>query len=231
MRKLASCGMLLALMFPCLTARADILDQSFSAAGGLLAEINEGFFAIAQSFTAGITGDLLRIQVDVVSQPIQGSIGSISPYPIDVSILAVANDLPTIVLTSVTLPPDNYLLGTSIFLPQPIPVVAGDQYAISVNYVGAPPIGPGSGQGHWIGGIGDPYHGGKMFFTLDGHSWTCDGLVGTGKCDFDLAFRTFVEPTASAPEPGALLMAVFGVAAITLRPRRRNSAGEQAAHS
>jgi len=54
------------------TARADTLDQSNTAVGSLQAEVNEGVLFVAQTFTAGITGDLTRIQIDLSSQPIHG---------------------------------------------------------------------------------------------------------------------------------------------------------------
>jgi hypothetical protein len=165
------------------------------------------FFATAQTFTAGITGDLTRIQIDLGSQPIHGELGEISPFPVNVAILSVLNGVPTAnVLGSVLLPPGNYPLGTSIAFTQQIQVLAGDQYAIAVNYVGAPAIGPGSGQGAWSGTAVGGYPGGAPFFSLDGKSWS-DGHEG------DLTFQTYVQPS-SVPEPSSALLILVGAMGI-----------------
>jgi hypothetical protein len=196
------------------TAHADTLDQSniTLTSGELQAEVNEAYLYVAQTFTAGITGDLTRIQLDLVSQPIQGQIGEISPFSINVEILGVSNGIPTTnVLSSVVLAPGNYLLGTFIDFSQPAFVTAGEQYAIAVNYIGAPPIGPGSGQGHLRGNLGDAYSGGTPFGSVDGISWsTADTQTGG-----DIFLQTYLESTA-VPEPAVSLLLCTGVAFVLL---------------
>ena len=111
-------------------ARPDEIDQSFLGNTTLSAEINDAFFSVAQTFTAGISGDLTRIQLELFSQPQNGSPGEISPFFINVEILSVSKGIPTSnVLSSVLLPPGNYLIGTSIFFPQEVQVVEDGQYA------------------------------------------------------------------------------------------------------
>ena len=190
-------------------AQGDSLDQSFLGNGTLGAEINDAFFSVAQTFTAGISGDLTRIQIDLTSQPQHGMIGEISPFPINVDILSVLNGVPAShVLSSVLLPPGNYLLGTSIFFPQQAQVVAGKQYAIAVNYVGAPPLGLNLGQGSWGGTAeGDAYPEGAIFFSEDGKSWLAN--VGPGEPPGpgeDLAFQTYVQQTSEPSTPFLLVV-------------------------
>lgn len=194
-------------------ARADTLDQSnITLTGGeLQVEVNEADLYVAQTFTAGITGDLTRIQLDLVSQPIHGQIGEISPFSINVRILSVSNGAPTTnVLSSVVLAPGNYLLGTFIDFSQPAFVTAGGQYAIAVNYIGAPSIGPGSGQGHLRGNLGDAYSGGAPCGSVDGLSWSCADPTGG-----DIFFQTYVESTA-VPEPAVILLLCAGAALVLL---------------
>src|ERR1035437_941838 len=79
-------------------ARADSIDQSLTTFNGLTEldyTINEGAVAVAQTFTAGITGDLTRIEIAVYSQPIHGGLDEISPFAVNVEILGVSNGLPT----------------------------------------------------------------------------------------------------------------------------------------
>ena len=186
----------------CPAALADSLDQSFVGDTTLGVEMNDADFAVAQTFTAGMSGNLTRIQIDLVSQPQHGEIGEISPFSVNVEIVSVVNGIPTVnVLSSVLLPPGNYALGTDIFLPGQPQVVAGDQYAIAVNYVGAPPIGLGLGQGNWAGTAVGGYPGGAIFSSLDGTTWSGGGQG-------DLTFQTYVQPTP-VPEPTTLSLIIF----------------------
>lgn len=77
-------------------------------------------------------------------------------------------------------------------------MVEGGQYAIVVNYVGAPPIGLGLGQGDWSGTRIGGYSGGMDFSSIDGVLWSSDGLG-------DLTFETYVQPK-SVPEPTISLL-------------------------
>ena len=209
MRRLSLSSFLVIALWVIPTAHADTLDQSNTAVGSLQAEVNEGVLFVAQTFTAGITGDLTRVQIELLSQPQHGQIGEISPFSIDVQIRGVSNGMPTTnVLSSVILPPGNYLLGTFIDFSQPAFVTAGDQYAISVNYIGAPPIGIGQGQGSWNGTTGDAYPKGGSCGSVDGLAWSCAD-------NEDLAFQTYVESTA-VPEPAVIVLLCTDAALLLL---------------
>jgi len=210
MRSFLLSGFLLIALCAIRTAHADTLDQSNTVVNGgeLGVELNSAYFFDAQTFTDGITGDLTRIQLELLSQPQHGEMGDISPFSIGVQIRGVSNGIPTAdVLSSVVLPPGNYLLGTFIDFSQPAFVIAGHQYAISVNYIGAPPLGPDSGQGELQGNLFNAYSGGSTFGSVDGSSWF------SLETDGDIFFQTYVEPT---PEPGVILLLCAGGALVLL---------------
>jgi hypothetical protein len=78
-----------------------------------------------------------------------------------------------------------------------IRITAGVQYAIVVNYEGAPPPGPDQFQGIWAGESGNQYTRGALYASfLDGISWF---LLAEG----DVHFQTYVNPTIFAGTPGA----------------------------
>lgn len=160
---------------------APVVDQSFTSPNGLGAAINECCKFIAQTFTAGRSGTLAGVNIDVLSfEPTMR-------FPLHVAIRTVTpggEPGPTI-LGETTLP-GGAPLSLLIRFPQTITIQAGVQYAIVVNFDGAPPPGPGRALGGWAGGTGDPYPGGKLYFSqFDGSSWFQSN-------DGDLHFRTYV---------------------------------------
>ena len=159
-----------------------VVDQSFTTPTNLGANINECCAFIAQTFTAGVTGTLAGVNIDVNS-PIN------SPFSLHVAIHAVTiNGQPSsIVLGDTTLASNSAPLSLLIAFPQVINIVAGAQYAIVVDYPGAPPPGAGQFQGIWSGSFGDDYAGGEVFSSVDGSSWVPGTLV-------DVHFQTYVTP-------------------------------------
>jgi 6-phosphogluconolactonase (cycloisomerase 2 family) len=132
-----------------------------------------------ETYTAGLTGVLWGVSVDVRST---------SSFPLHVAIRTVAGRLPTTtILGEVTLSSSASDLSQVIVFPQSIPQVAGVQYAIVVNYPGAPPEGPAHVQGLWDGATGNLYSGGDLFLSSDGGASFF--LAGGG---FDVHFKTFV---------------------------------------
>src|SRR6202035_4032791 len=82
----------------------------------------------------------------------------------------------------------------------------------AVNYIGAPPLGAGEGQGYWLGATGNPYPGGAAFASVDGNTWVEDAS-SPGVSLGDLFFQTYVSPTA-APEPSSFSLFVLGIFAL-----------------
>jgi len=158
------------------------LDQSFTPPFNLSVGIDECCAFVAQTYTAGKTGTLAGVSVDVIST---------SAFRLHVAIRTVAGGLPTTtVLGDVTLSSNASGLSQIIVFPQSIPQVTGVQYAIVVNYAGTPPEGPGQDQGSWLGNTGNGYAGGGLFFSSHGGS-----SFFSISHDSDLHFRTFVSST------------------------------------
>jgi hypothetical protein len=187
--------------------RADMealtLDQSFTSPSDLGADINDCCRFVAQTFTAGLTGTLGGVNIDV-SSPTN------SIFPLHVAIRTVVDSVPsTKVLGETILSSSSAPLSLLITFPQVIHITAGVQYAIVVNYEGAPPPSPANFQGIWGGAGGNQYTGGALYFSfLDGISW----FGG----EADVHFQTYVnvEPctlTVEASSPDGTLNLAFEV--------------------
>jgi len=164
---------------PLVSQPQSVLDQSFTFPANLSGAINECCAFVGQTYTAGVTGTLAGISIEVVSS---------SAFPLHVAIRSVAGGLPTsAILGDVTLSSSSTALSQLIVFPQAIPQVAGVQYAIIVNYPGAPPAGGGQGQGSWGGATGNAYPRGDLVISFNGGvSWIAESA------DFDLHFKTFI---------------------------------------
>lgn len=154
------------------------LDQSSWAPVDLGNAINECCRYVAQTFTAGVSGTLTAVRLDVTAS---------ASSPLTVAIRATNGDSPLgPVLTSVVVA--SATPADLITLP-PISVVAGVRYAIVVSYDSAPPPGAGMGQGTWAGATSNTYPDGEIFLSyLDGMTWDIN------YADFDLHFETYVCP-------------------------------------
>ncbi len=172
-------------------ARADsplpVLDQAFTTPSNAITAIDECCRYVAQTFTAGITGALTAINVDIAS---------LREYPLHFAIHGVTNGLPDATIlgesnlwTDTDHPIVNAPLTLQILVGPPVYVVAGKQYAIVVNYDGTGS--PGLAAGNWSGASGDAYAGGAAFMTNDESfaTWT-----SAGASDLDLHFKAYVVP-------------------------------------
>lgn len=206
---------LLCLVVPCLRADS-VVDQSFttfSGTGTLSAYINEADAYVAQTFTAGVTGILTGVSIDILSDTVSGS-PAISPFPMNVSIYTVVDGVPTSNILGATVGPGSIPLSYLISFSAPMAIESGTQYAIAVNYIGAPPIGPGAGQGFWVGATGNPYSGGAAFASVDGNKWFEEDS-SPGVPVGDLFFQTYVTP-AAVLEPSSLTLITVGMFALLL---------------
>jgi hypothetical protein len=173
------------------TAKAQgTLDQSQTdGQGGWL--VISGGTDVAQTFTAGRSGNLVRVDLLLQLTP-----GTLPEEPLFVEIFGVSDGEPS----------GDLLAATAIFPPavpispdwrtlvfnRPAPSSAGTQYAIVASARGVPP-----GQGYrWFFGAGDPYPGGERLFK------TLVPLPGPWlPIGGDMAFRTYVEPPAVGAPP------------------------------
>jgi hypothetical protein len=160
---------------------ASVVDQAFVSPHNLVAVINDCCRFAAQTFTAGRSGTLTGININVLSTSL------VMSFPLHVALRTVTPDGapgPTI-LGETTVASGSAPLSLLIHFPQTITIQAGVQYAIVINYEGAPPPAPGQALGAWTGATGDPYPGGGMYFSYrDGISWF--------QSEGDLHFRTYV---------------------------------------
>jgi hypothetical protein len=171
------------------TAHADsssvVLDQSFTFPPGLGVGINGCCRFVAQTFTAGLSGTLYGVNIDVDSV-------TVSPFPLHVEIRTVGpNGEPSsTILGETTLASSTAPLSLLITFPQTIEITAGVQYAIVVSFEGAPPPGPEQVQGVWLGSYSNPYPGGALYL-FDGARW-----FQLGSLEADGHFQTYVTTIA-----------------------------------
>jgi hypothetical protein len=172
-------------------ASAGTLDQQ-QAAGSGDARVESGE-SLAQTFTAGLTGGLDRVDL------LLGADGSGPSVPLTVEIRSVSSGSPgSTVLAAGSVPPSAVGL-TDAWIPITFAaaptVTAGTQYAIvaysSVDH---------ANSYFWALEFGDPYAAGANFFqtsTPPDGTWTLTALDG------DQAFKTYVAvPTPPAPPTG-----------------------------
>jgi hypothetical protein len=167
------------------TCSAAQVDQSFTSPF----DLSDGLYGkpvlMGQSYTAGITGTLQGVAIDVTA---------LDPTQVArIQIEAIVDGRPSNTVLAQTRAPHagDLSLTTVIPIPGGVPQVAGRQYVILVDYPDAPPFRDGiQNTASWNGSDGNAYPAGTMFSTFDGgatwKSYTAEG--------FDLHFRTFVIP-------------------------------------
>jgi hypothetical protein len=166
----------------CATASAaGELDQSFTRPTSLFNVISSVCPYAGQTFTAGRTGWLAAVEVEVFA-------GEGVPLPLlSVEIRGVtASGVPSSeILGRTTLASSSSLLGQQIVFPQRIHITAGQRYAIVVHYDGE--LGD-FGEGLWSGGVENQYRAGALVIRCGGGTWQ---TVSDG---YDVHFQTYIEP-------------------------------------
>jgi hypothetical protein len=161
----------------CPSGCPDELSASCAADNDLTAALNEGVRFVGQIYTAGRTGTLSGVNVDV--RPT-----SVSRFDLRVAIRQVVGGLPTqVILGSTMLATSDSPFDSLVQFSPAIQQVTGQQYAIVVDYPDDPAI--GDMQGMWEGTTSiDCHAGGKQVGSVDGVNW--------GSADGTLFFRVFV---------------------------------------
>jgi hypothetical protein len=162
-----------------------VLDQSFITGN----DLSDGLYGkpalMGQSYTAGITGTLQGVAIDVSAIDVN--------QVARVQIEKIVNGLPS----GVVLGQGRAAGGGDLSINTVIPIsgsvaqVAGQQYVILVDYPDAPPFVNGiENTASWNGSDGDLYPAGTLLTTFDGGTtWTSFADQG-----IDVHFQTFVIP-------------------------------------
>jgi hypothetical protein len=161
------------------------LDQSFITGNDLSAGLYGRPVFEAQSYTAGITGTLQGVAIDVTAIDVT----QVARLQIE----AIVGGVPSnVVLGSARAASGGDLAITTVIpFSTAIPQVAGQQYAILVDYPDAPPFVDNiENTASWNGSDGNLYPAGTLFSTFDGGT-TWQSFASDG---FDLHFQTFVVP-------------------------------------
>jgi hypothetical protein len=170
-------------------AFAQTLDQEQpSFASGAVNIVGPGFvpFSGAQTFTAGRSGQLDRVDLPLVRR-----IQSVGPLTVEIRGLIASGAPGTAALASAAVPAERVPIGgneaiafVDVALDAPVTVAAGSQYAI-VAYTG------GSNAIRW--GVDDagPYEGGAAFRSMASPPST---WFPFDPATADFAFRTYVAP-------------------------------------
>jgi hypothetical protein len=161
------------------------LDQSFITGNDLSAGLYGKPVFEAQSYTAGISGTLQGVAIDVSAIDVT--------QVARIQIEAIVGGVPSNVVLGQARAASGGDLAISTVIPfsTSIRQVAGQQYAILVDYPDAPPFVNGiENTASWNGSDGNLYSAGTMFSTFDGGT-TWQSFESDG---FDLHFQTFVIP-------------------------------------
>lgn len=220
--------LVLVLLVPTTVGAAVVLDQAFdncsSCTSSLSAALGEGFSHTAQTVTAGVSGDLVRVDLHV-----QRGANFLTPW--ELLIIEAPAGIPNGNVLTAQLVDLPIVAAFSAFeLAAPVHFNAGDSFAIALHPQGVNGVSPQLDAGSWGGGTGDPYSGGRLLFgTASDHIFPpesvdplCVPLVGC--LGWDLFFRTYVEVSAPVSAPATIFILVVGFALIG-RWRRSQRAG------
>src|SRR5687767_3691112 len=202
----------LSAIFPLYAEATPIVDQVFAPSSS--SAIPAGLGQAAQTFTVGVSGTL--VQIDVAAwlnplgldfpllfdlRPVDGSGVPLN----DPSTALVQRTIPRAsVPTNQTPTPDQFV---AVNLGLGVPVTAGDQFAIVLN-------GATGGSYGVFANSGDGYAGGDYFWNFQTGLWEL-------RSGADFGFRTWIESATTVAEPSTLLLIVTSVASVVLSRRNR----------
>jgi hypothetical protein len=166
------------------TSAVGVLDQSQTNADAGAEAMPTPAFRLAQTFTAGQTGNLDQVDLLIDRNG--------NPGDLLVEIRTVSGGIPsstTLAATTVsesTFTPEGSLIWVSVPFDNPAPSSAGTQYAIVIS---APGLDCGSICYQWGAALNNPYAGGEALDSVDsGDTWFSPGA------GLDRSFNTYVTP-------------------------------------
>jgi len=170
----------------CFESSDAVVDQALVTPGGVTAGVYGPGSVMTQSFTAGITGSLIGASIALDAWNLT--------YKARIQVRTVVDGHPSDVVLGEGRAPSggDVSINTVIEFASPIAQVAGEQYALVVDYPDAPPfVNNASPVADWIGNQ-DPssYAGGRLAYSNDG------GVTWQPPAEFDadLLFQTYVIP-------------------------------------
>jgi hypothetical protein len=170
----------------CFDSPDAVVDQSLVTPGGVEAGVYGPGSVMTQSFTAGITGSLIGASIALDA--------SNTTYLARIQVRTIVDGHPSSVVLGEGMATSggDISINTVIEFATPIAQVAGQQYALVVDYPSAPPFVNGAQPvADWIGNQNpSSYPGGKLAYSNDG------GVTWGPPAEFDadLLFQTYVIP-------------------------------------
>jgi hypothetical protein len=184
-------------------ALAGTLDQSqpnFSAGSAAFS----GQRQLAQTFTAGLSGNLDQVDVHVrrtTIPPLEGTCGDPTGLSAQIRTVTATGTPSDTILATATVPASSVptaFAWVSITFATPAAVSAGTQYALVLSAPAASCTN-GSFMYSWSAGSGNPYPNGAPWVRdpgIGGGNWT----PNSGTPQLDHAFKTYVIPQSPPPE-------------------------------
>lgn len=185
------------------------LDQSFTPPPAANLSFNVSFGgSLGQTFTAGLTGSLAEVRVDVMAA---------RSSQLQVSIYEAPGGFPSLALLgSVLLPSASSSISDPIVFSTPVNIVAGQSYLLAIDYPLETTSVPGGNS--WKGRTSNAYASGTTYYRSNTNGiWLTYG-------SYDLFFQTYVDVASPTPEPASLTLwslGALGCIAATYHQRRR----------
>lgn len=192
----ATCALVALAAFAGRASAAGIVDQSYTPGGASASFFIESGQSIGQTFTAGITGTLTGVDVEIQS------FGGAPSQSVSLEIVGVAGGAPNTsdVLATATIPPVDIPSSAGfvhVDLGAGTSVTSGTQYAIFLSTTA-----PSCCSGNWATDSQAGYSGGA------------EGVINPSWADLsnDMGFITYVQPstTGSAGSPRGAYCSVAG---------------------
>ncbi len=180
-----------------------VLDQDHFEGSMIYGAQSDFYLFMAQTFTVGISGDLVQVGVELVRGPTTTTPMEMQIRSVDGSGAPTGTVLATTSVEAAAVSDDFYAIGEVFFdlSSNPITAASGDRLAIVL-------MSPSEGVYVWVAAAtSGPYGGGNAYHD--------QGAFGNDET-FDFSFRTYM----LVPEPAPVALVVVGLGGLLLRRSR-----------